>query len=62
MQFEAFLKAATELEAQERAAFVTDMSVVVGSLFSKDNPAGDHLTLLAETAAGIVHGEAKQRA
>lgn len=51
-----FLDAASELEAEERASFVTDMSVVVGSLFSKEDPAGDHLELLRETAAGVKHG------
>lgn len=48
-----FVDAATDIDAEERAAFVTDMSVVVGGLFSKDNPSQDHMTLLVNTAAGV---------
>jgi len=48
-----FLDAATDIDAEERAAFVTDMSVVVGGLFSKESPAEDHMTLLVNTAAGV---------
>lgn len=50
-----------ETEAEERTAFVTDLAVVVGSLFSKDSPIKEHMNLLIETAAGIKHGNAEQR-
>lgn len=52
-QFMMFLNAATQVDAMERGSFVVDLSVVVGSLFSKKNPAGEHLELLNESAAGI---------
>lgn len=48
-----------ETEAEERMAFVTDLAVVVGSLFSKDSPVKEHMDLLIETAAGIKHGNAE---
>jgi hypothetical protein len=47
-----FLDAVERLEAVSRACFVTDMGVVVGSLFSKDNPLGTHLDSLRKTANG----------
>lgn len=51
-QFLVFLDAVEETEAQERLDFVSDISVVVGSLFSKDSPITDHITGLLYSAAG----------
>lgn len=54
------LHAAEELEAEERLAFVTDMSVVVGSLFpgkGQDPPSIEHVYLLSNIAAGVVYGD-----
>lgn len=55
------LDAARELDADERIAFVSDMSVVVGSIFSKENPVEEHMELLTDIAAGVKkHGEAAE--
>lgn len=58
-QFELFLNAEMQLEASERSAFVTDLSVVVGSLFGDgkgESPAVTHLDLLTNTAVGVRNG------
>lgn len=55
-QFLMFLEAASELEADQRMSFVTDMTVVVGSLFSKDAPVAEHMNLLADTVSGVKSG------
>lgn len=47
-----FLDAVERLEAVSRQCFVTDMGVVVGSLFSKENPLGTHLDSLRKIANG----------
>ena len=51
-QFLMFVDAADQIEAGQRIDFVTDMSVVVGSLFAKSSPAKEHLGLLKDLAAG----------
>lgn len=58
-QFSMFVEAARETEAEERTAFVTDLGVVVGSLFSKESPIQEHMELLIETALGVKHGNSE---
>ena len=57
-QFLMFLDAAAQLEADQRMAFVTDMTVVVGSLFSKQSPVAEHLDLMAHTVSRAKRGNA----
>ena len=51
-QFLMFVDAVKQIEAEERIAFVTDMTTVVGSLFSKESPVREHIGLLKDLAAG----------
>jgi len=52
-QFMASLQAIEQNEASERLDFVSDLSVVVGSLFSKDSPISDHIASLVNTSVGV---------
>ena len=52
-QFMLCLKSAEQNEAAERLSFVSDMSAVVGSLFSKDCPVNDHIDSLVNASAGV---------
>lgn len=52
-QFVRALDAVAEIEAQERLDFVSDMTAVVGSLFSKESPVADHVASLSDAAAGV---------
>lgn len=59
IQFELFLNAASQLDATNRAGFVTDMSVVVGSLFGGGkgaSPASTHMDLLMDASVGVKNG------
>lgn len=60
-QFLMFVDAVTQIEAEERTHFVTDMSVVVGSLFAKESPMTEHIGLLQDLAAGAKNGDKQQR-
>lgn len=55
-QFTMFLHAEAELESAQRVNFVSDMAVVVGSLFSKDSPLAEHVFSLQEASVGVVNG------
>lgn len=52
-QFMASLQAIEQNEASERLNFVSDLSVVVGSLFSKDSPISDHIASLVNISVGV---------
>lgn len=52
-QFRMVLDAVHELEADERAAFVVDMGIVVGSLFDETGSFDKHLTSLTDAASGV---------
>lgn len=56
-QFLMFVDAVKQIEAEQRLNFVTDMSVVIGSLFSKDNPVREHNGLLLDQIAGAKNGD-----
>lgn len=58
-QFGRFLEASHQLDAAERSEFVTDMSVVVGSLFGSgkgESPATTHMGQLTDAALGVKNG------
>jgi len=56
-QFLMFVDAVEKIKASARVAFVTDMTTVVGSLFSKESPVTEHIGLLLDLVAGAKNGE-----
>ncbi len=59
-QFTMCLRATEELDADDRMATVTDLSVVVGSLFSSEEPPiVEHVASLLEASIGVKNGRGK---
>lgn len=48
------LRGVEAVDAADRLDFVSDMSAVVGSLFSKDSPIADHVSSLVNASAGVI--------
>lgn len=55
-KFMIFLDAVEQLDAEARIGFVTDMTAVVGSLFSKDPIVSEHLDSLRNAQLGVRDG------